>query len=374
MEEEMVRLEGERERAAVRDRNRKELEERVARMEERVVRLFDLAWKSGGAEVEGSETLLRKIAALRKENADLKKKVADRQRLIDEIQRKVGVGPDKFRPHFGPPRIDGAVVGVSRKVNLVVINVGEEDGVLIGFEFTVLRKGAFIGKLVVEKVFPRQAACRVLLDTLAESQRVNQGDRVTTQFVEGGKPRGAGVLRKEPFSEETPMPDGRVIRADVDQGYAYIDLGWVDGVRVGQRFTVFTVRKGGWRKAKGMIQVIRVEKDFSMCTILSHLHADLPMVMGDYIWNKFFVRGRKLVFVFLGKFGGEHVQYTREQLSKLIETAGHTVTAKVTPDTHYAVLGHDYKKDPAYRIVEDWRIEKVKPRDLFDAFGFGRFK
>jgi hypothetical protein len=150
-------------------------------------------------------------------------------------------------------------------------------------------------------------------------------------------------LSKREQIEETPMPDGRVTRADIDQGYAYIDLGSKDGVRSGQRFHVYSVLKGGRRRPKGEVRIIRVEKDFCQCSILSMMDEGNPIVMGDYIWNKFFVPGRKLIFVFVGKFGGEHVQYTREQLKKLVQSAGHIAS------------------------------DKVKPRDLFDYFGFGKF-
>ncbi|MHC4601171.1 MAG: hypothetical protein ACYS47_19430, partial [Planctomycetota bacterium] len=181
------------------------------------------------------------------------------------------------------------------------------------------------------------------------------------------------ALSKREQIEETPMPDGRITRADIDQGYAYIDLGSKDGVRSGQRFHVYSVLKGGRRRPKGEVRIIRVEKDFCQCSILTQLDQGNPIVMGDYIWNKFFVPGRKLIFVFVGKFGGEHVQYTREQLKKLVQSAGHIASDKVNPDAHYAVLGEDYVNDPQNKLVTDWRIDKVKPRDLFDYFGFGKF-
>jgi len=80
---------------------------------------------------------------------------------------------------FDVPIINGSVAGVSNKVNLAVINVGEEDGVRVGFEFTIYREKSYVGKMVVEKVFPRQAACRVILDKTKDKVRV--GDQVTTR-------------------------------------------------------------------------------------------------------------------------------------------------------------------------------------------------
>jgi tetrahydromethanopterin S-methyltransferase subunit G len=101
----------------------------------------------------------------------------DLQKLLDAVSEAI---PREIVGPLGGQRIRGAVAGVSEKVNLVVINVGEEDGVRVGFEFTILRETSYVGKLVVEKVYPRQAACRVILDMTKDKVRV--GDQVTTRI------------------------------------------------------------------------------------------------------------------------------------------------------------------------------------------------
>ncbi|MHC5039152.1 MAG: hypothetical protein ACYTHM_17730 [Planctomycetota bacterium] len=210
----------------------------------------------------------------------------------------------------------------------------------------------------------------------ADNERISEERRAETQkLTKENSALQARIiaLSKREQIESTPMPDGRVTRADIDQGYVYIDLGSKDGVRSGQRFYVYSVLKGGRRREKGEIRIIRVEKDFSQCSILSMMDDRNPVVMGDYIWNKFFVPGRKLIFVFIGKFGGEHVQFTKEQLKKLVQTAGHIASDTVHADTYFAVLGEDYVNDPQYKTVQDYRIDKIKPRDLYDYFGFGRY-
>ncbi|MCU0722980.1 MAG: hypothetical protein MUC63_05100, partial [Planctomycetes bacterium] len=57
--------------------------------------------------------------------------------------------------------------------------VGEEDGVKPGFEFTIYRGNTYVGKMVVEKTYPRQAAGRVVLEKTKD--KVQPGDIVTTQ-------------------------------------------------------------------------------------------------------------------------------------------------------------------------------------------------
>ncbi|GEM_PF-3129623 len=211
----------------------------------------------------------------------------------------------------------------------------------------------------------------------ADNERIAQEARVESRKLETEikslQARVIALSRREQI-EETPMPDGRVTRADIDQGYAYIDLGSTHGVQAGQRFKVYSVLKGGRRKEKGEIRVTRVEKDFSQCSILVPGEETDPIVMGDYIWNRFFVPGRQLVFCFVGNFGGDHVQHTKDQLKRLVQQAGHVATDKVHADTYYAVLGEDYVNDPEYKKVQDYRVAKINPRELFEHLGVGKFE
>ncbi|MHC4781278.1 MAG: hypothetical protein ACYTFG_22105, partial [Planctomycetota bacterium] len=78
----------------------------------------------------------------------------------------------------------------------------------------------------------------------AENERVSEEKRAEAQKLTAEiKTLQARViaLSKREQIESTPMPDGRITRADIDQGYAYMDLGTKDGVRAGQRFKVYSV-------------------------------------------------------------------------------------------------------------------------------------
>jgi hypothetical protein len=103
-----------------------------------------------------------------------------------ELARKIHQGPGEGEGEGEDPlhadyvlKIDGTIIGVSTKRNLVVINVGEDDGVRIGYTFTIYRDKSYVGKLVVEKIYPRQAACRILKDMT--KGKVEAGDQVSTQ-------------------------------------------------------------------------------------------------------------------------------------------------------------------------------------------------
>jgi len=174
--------------------------------------------------------------------------------------------------------------------------------------------------------------------------------------------------------KQTLIPDGEVIRADTDHGFAYIDLGWKHGIKPGSRFKVYEVLKGGRRKHKGEVRIIRVEKDFSQCSILATADTTNPIVKGDYVWNKFFERNIKKVFVFIGKFDTENSKYSKEQLKKIIEENGHIATDVARSDTDYAVIGEEYTSDAQWKTIQDFKIEKISARTLLEFFGYGTYR
>lgn len=121
------------------------------------------------------EDLKVDLGNLQQRHVTLAKQKQELEWVISRAQEKVGPGVFEFD---AMPKIDGSVVGVSNKVNLVVISIGEEDGVRAGFTLTVFRGNAFVGKLEVEQVYPKTAACRVLTEFTKD--KVQMGDRVST--------------------------------------------------------------------------------------------------------------------------------------------------------------------------------------------------
>jgi hypothetical protein len=175
--EEVKRLKDERDRAV------RETERQKKRVEE----LQDLAESTLKRLMESTEETER----LRSESRELKAVLEDLKKRHLELARKWAEhlreherdgGYDHAPPPqetLAIPKIDGRVVGVSQKINLLVISVGEEDGVKVGFEFTIYRGTTYVGKMVVERVYPRQSAGRVIPEKTKD--RVQPGDCVTTQ-------------------------------------------------------------------------------------------------------------------------------------------------------------------------------------------------
>jgi len=56
------------------------------------------------------------------------------------------------------PAIRGKVIGVDAELDIVLVSVGSEDGVEVGYTMTVYDAGDYVGKFLVEKVGPDWAA------------------------------------------------------------------------------------------------------------------------------------------------------------------------------------------------------------------------
>ncbi len=122
------------------------------------------------------EKAYRDIAVMEKELVELSRK------LGAEGETPGGSGPYLGGDPTGVPKIDGVVIGVSDKVNLVLISVGNKDKVQVGYKFTVYRGSEYVSKLVVDKVEGDWAACREL--TEFRKSEIQQGDNISTRVFD----------------------------------------------------------------------------------------------------------------------------------------------------------------------------------------------
>lgn len=134
------------------------------------------------AELLASQDRLEKAY---KDIAEMEKQIVEVSRAKNDIEQQL----DYLRarvPNIADlgvePKIDGIVLGVSDKVNLVLISVGGKDKVQVGFKFTVYRGSTYVSKLVVDKVDDQWAACRELTEFRKDT--IQQGDSVSTRVFD----------------------------------------------------------------------------------------------------------------------------------------------------------------------------------------------
>ena len=129
--------------------------------------LFPCACATAPAEPAGT---LDRITKLERENAELRSR-------IDLLSEKVW----ELTPHIDPgivdgPRIDGHVLDVKRDLNLVVLDKGKRDDVVVGFVFDVYSGAKYKGQVRITDVQERMCSGTIL----SEPSPIAPGDSATT--------------------------------------------------------------------------------------------------------------------------------------------------------------------------------------------------
>jgi len=119
----------------------------------------------------GSSSDRARIAELEKENAELRETVEELEARITVITSHGDVSVD---PAY--PKVDAFVLNVDREQNLVVLNQGKNDGVEIGFVFTLYRGSTFKGLVRITEVQPGMSTGLIL----NEKNAIATGDSATT--------------------------------------------------------------------------------------------------------------------------------------------------------------------------------------------------
>jgi len=84
-----------------------------------------------------------------------------------------------------PPErvIRGKVIGVDDKLGLVIVNVGEHHEVQKGHSFIVFRGDKYVGKIIIDEVYPDNAAALYIRTHM--KLPVEIGDDITTKLIWG---------------------------------------------------------------------------------------------------------------------------------------------------------------------------------------------
>ena len=69
----------------------------------------------------------------------------------------------------------GHILSINNEFNFIVINLGMENAVEKGTVFVVFRDKKFLGKVIVEEVFPKMSSCIIIPEWKQEKFKVNDG-------------------------------------------------------------------------------------------------------------------------------------------------------------------------------------------------------
>ncbi|MCC6465074.1 MAG: hypothetical protein IT463_07030 [Planctomycetes bacterium] len=171
---------------------------------------------------------------------------------------------------------------------------------------------------------------------------------------------------KVPIKIEKREPDGEVSFSDYVRKVCHINLGHLDGVRVGQRFEIWRLHGRERDEVIGVVEVMRTLSDhFSLCTVLSLVNEGEPVRKGDKVISRLWHRGKFMTVALHGTFEPPNQAYSKERLAELLKLAGVRVVDKVQPGTDIVILGSSLLSDEWYRKArDDIRFETLKEEDV----------
>jgi len=149
--------------------------------------------KAKGADLLANRDKLQDLLTV-KEN-DLTNAVKEVEKLTGDLSYandKLAVLKDQYPEVYGEiikggekiiaqKVIRGKVTGVDKGLGLVILNVGQRNEVRKGYVFIVFRGDQYIGRVVVDEVFPDMAAAHY--DKPAMKSDVEVGDDATTKLT-----------------------------------------------------------------------------------------------------------------------------------------------------------------------------------------------
>ncbi|MFH0887617.1 MAG: BRCT domain-containing protein [Planctomycetota bacterium] len=158
--------------------------------------------------------------------------------------------------------------------------------------------------------------------------------------------------------------DGEIILVDIANDYVYIDLGRQDAIIKGMDFDVFTILKGGIKKEKGKVKIIRIFDDYSQAAIIPvTIKSDDSITIHDLVNSEIYNREKIKTFVFAGTPIG---RYLLDDIKKKTEEFGGKVLTEVTSDVIYVVVGKDFENDENYKKAIYLGAVVLREKELYD--------
>ncbi|MBI3269510.1 MAG: hypothetical protein HYZ53_10855 [Planctomycetes bacterium] len=127
-----------------------------------------------------------RLAISEKNLADLEVQYITRMKDLDESKlqlaklREAGIPVEVISTGM-VKHVEGKVLAVSEKMNLMIISAGKDKGVEQGYQFTVFRGGKYVGKVQVQKADKDWSSAAALATFMKEGEKVQVGDSVSTR-------------------------------------------------------------------------------------------------------------------------------------------------------------------------------------------------
>lgn len=144
---------------------------------------------------------------------------------------------------------------------------------------------------------------------------------------------------KEIVKQEVNFVHGRILRPDVPNRIAFINIGSRERVVPGLKFLVGRRGVQGKFEYKGKIEVKKAWMTYAECSIVELYDPTFkPVTEGDYIVNPLFSKERPLVVAFVGEDRPIRLRYSVDEAARRIKEIGSEVRKDVSLDVDYVIF------------------------------------
>ena len=179
--------------------------------------------------------------------------------------------------------------------------------------------------------------------------------------------------RRPRLGTQPHTPDGKILKALLDQQIVYVDIGEKDHAKPGLPLAVYSSQTGIPADGVGKAQIVvnNVFSTTSECRIVKAKKDD-PIIEGDLVANVVFDPARTYKFVVEGDFDlygeGRTDPQAKEYIRTMIERLGGQLVDEIAVSTDFVVLGEEPPRPPrpeADAPPGDWQLytQKMKKYD-----------
>jgi hypothetical protein len=143
---------------------------------------------------------------------------------------------------------------------------------------------------------------------------------------------------KEVIKHEINFIHGKVLRPDVPNKVAFIDIGSRERVVPGLKFLVGNRGVQGKFEYKAKIEVKKAWMTYCEVAIIEQYDKDKPVVDGDHIVNPLFHKERPIIMAFVGEDRPLKLRYSVDEATRRIKEIGSEVRKEVSLDVDYVIF------------------------------------
>ena len=193
------------------------------------------------------------------------------------------------------------------------------------------------------------------------------------------------MKQKEVIKHRVNIAHGRVLKPDVAQKNAYIDLGSRERVVPGLRFMAARMGKEGKFEYKALLEVKKVWLETSEVAIVKAYEGGGPVIDGDLIVNPFYNPRRPVIIGFAGNTGDrafnlrmpdnnpKPLRFSAREAANRIKEMGSEARMNVTLDADFVLFTEVSSNDTTRDSWADYRKAVLLEIPIADAADYYEF-